>query len=185
MRLWCSPSRRLALTSRRENGRPWACSRALAPLHGILQPPARLLVEREQLRAGLQRDLPENLDHGVQVLERIERKHVVAAGHEALRTAAILGRAGAAAPGADGIGLPSLRLQPVLDADLMAPGNVQVVLIDEPRALAESQRRQRHVRRRRRQLPRAVTRGAQGRNRRGGCPPSPSRPGSRRAVRGA
>ena len=119
---------------------------SLGPLQGILQPPARLLVERERLRPVLQRDLLENLDHGVQVLQRIERKPVVATGHEALRTAAILGWTSAAAPGAEGIGLPNLRLQSVLDADLVAPGDVQVVLIDKPRTLAESQRRQRHVR---------------------------------------
>ena len=74
------------------------------------------------------------------------RKPVIAAGHEALRTAAILGWTSTAAPGADGIDLPSLRLQPILDADLMAPGNVQVELINKPRAFAESQRRQRDVR---------------------------------------
>jgi hypothetical protein len=62
----------------------------------------------------------------------------VAAVHEALRTAAILGWAGAAAPGADGLGLPSLRLQAVLDTDLMAPWNVQAVLIDKPRTFAEA-----------------------------------------------
>ena len=36
-----------------------------------------------------------------------------------------------------GIGLSRLRLQTVLDADLMAPGNVQVVLVDETGAVAE------------------------------------------------
>jgi hypothetical protein len=35
-------------------------------------------------------------------------------------------------PSANGIGLPSLPLQPVFDANLMVPGNVQVVLIDKP-----------------------------------------------------
>jgi hypothetical protein len=44
--------------------------------------------------------------------------------HEALRTATILGRAGAVAPGTDGIGLESLQLEPVLDANLMTPGDV-------------------------------------------------------------
>jgi hypothetical protein len=34
---------------------------SLGPLEGILQLPARLLVEREQLRPILHRDLPENL----------------------------------------------------------------------------------------------------------------------------
>ena len=58
---------------------------SLGPLHGILQPPARLLVEPERLRPVLLRDLLENFDHGVQVLKRIERKPVVAVVHEALR----------------------------------------------------------------------------------------------------
>jgi hypothetical protein len=65
------------------------------------------------------------------------------------------------APGADGICLPGLRCQTVLDADLMAPRNVQIILVDEPTAFARAWRRQRHVRRRRRHLPRAVTPGAQ------------------------
>ena len=110
----------------------------LGPLHGILQPPARLLVESEHLRPVLLHNSLENFDHGVQVLKRIERKPVVAAVRRASWTAAVLGWAVAVAPSADRIGLPSLRLQPVLDANLMAPWNVQVVLIDKPRALAEA-----------------------------------------------
>jgi hypothetical protein len=86
---------------------------SLGPLQGILQPPARVLVEGQRLRSILQRDLLENLDHGVQVLKRIDRKPVVAVIHEALRTAAILGRAGAVASGADRIGLASVQFQPV------------------------------------------------------------------------
>ena len=41
---------------------------SLGPLHGALQPPTRLMVERERLRPVRQRDLLENLDHGVQIL---------------------------------------------------------------------------------------------------------------------
>ena len=161
MRVWCSPARRLALTSRRENGRPWASSRAFA------RSTASSSRQRVSWSSASVSDPSfcttclENLDHGVQVLERVERKPVVAVIHEALRTAAILGRTGAVTPGANGIGLPSLRLQPVFDANLVAPGDVQVVLIDKPRTFAEAQRRQGHVRRGRRQLPRAVTRGTQ------------------------
>ena len=118
---------------------------SLGPLPGILQRPAGLLVERERLRPVRQCDLLENLDHGVQVLQRIERKSVVATGHEARRTAAILGWTSAAARGAEGIGFSNLQRQSVFDADL-APGDVQVVLIDELRTLAEPQRSQRHVR---------------------------------------
>jgi hypothetical protein len=119
---------------------------SLGTVQGLLQPPACVLVEREPLRPVLQCDLLENLDHGVQVLKRIERKSVVTAGHEAFRAAAILRRAGAATPGAERIGFASIQLEPFLNAELMAPGNVQVELIDKPRTLAESQCRQCHVR---------------------------------------
>ena len=51
---------------------PLSLLSSLGPLQGILQPPASLLVEREHLRSVLQRDLLENLDHGVQVFKRIE-----------------------------------------------------------------------------------------------------------------
>ena len=50
------------------------------------------------------------------------------------------------AAGAEGIGLLNLRRQLVFDADLMAPGDIQIVIIDKPRTLAESQRCQCHVR---------------------------------------
>src|SRR5271157_1881237 len=119
---------------------------SLGPIQGILQPPAGLLVERERLRAVLLRDLLDNLNHGVQILQRIERKSVVATGHEARRTAAILGWTSAGAPGAEGIGSWNLQRQSVFDADLVPPGDVQVVLIDKSRTLTEPQRSQRHVR---------------------------------------
>src|SRR5271167_2408832 len=137
MRLWCSSSRRLALTSRRENGRPCASSRALARSRASCSRQRVSWSERERLRPVLQRDLLENLDHGVQVLQRIERKSVVATGHEARRTAAILGWTSAAAPRAEGIVISNLQRQSVFDADLVAPGDVQVVLIDKSRTLAE------------------------------------------------
>jgi hypothetical protein len=44
----------------------------LGPLQGILQPPSGLLVEREYLRSVLQRNLLENLNHGVHILKSIE-----------------------------------------------------------------------------------------------------------------
>jgi hypothetical protein len=43
----------------------------------------------------------------------------------------------------------------------MAPGDVEVVLVDKPRTFAQSQRRQRDVRRRCRQFPRAITLGTE------------------------
>jgi hypothetical protein len=105
---------------------------SLGALQGILQPPAGFLVEREYLRSIFRRDLMENLDHGVQVLKRIKRETVVAVVHEPFWTAAILGWAGAAAAvaaDADGIGLAIVWLQPVLDTDLTAPGDVQVICV--------------------------------------------------------
>jgi hypothetical protein len=131
-----------------------------APLDGVFEAPARLLVI-EYLRSLFQHDLPEDFGHGVQVFESIERKPVVTGGHEAFRAAAILGRAGAIAVGTEGIALPGLWLQPILDADLMAPGNVEVILVDEPRTFTEPQCRQGRVWRRRRYLLGTVARGAQ------------------------
>src|SRR4051794_8026458 len=53
-----------------------------------------------------------------------------------------------------------LRFQPaLLDPDLMPPGDVQVVLVCEPGVAPQFQRRQRHVRRGPRQLPRSVAPG--------------------------
>src|SRR3954447_2055243 len=46
------------------------------------------------------------------------------------------------------------------DPHLVAPGDVQVILVDEPGARAEAQALQCPIRRGRRQLPRAVTGGA-------------------------
>jgi hypothetical protein len=51
---------------------------SLGPLQSILQPPACILVEHEQFRTVLQRDLLENLNHGLQVLKRIAREPIVA-----------------------------------------------------------------------------------------------------------
>ena len=42
------------------------------PFHGILQTPARLLIERELLRGVLLHNFLENFDHAVQVFERLE-----------------------------------------------------------------------------------------------------------------
>jgi hypothetical protein len=70
-------------------------------------------------------------------------------------------RAGARAAGASGIGLAGFRLQPILDANFVAPRDVKVIFVGKSCALAEPQRRQRDVGRGRRQLPRAVPRRAQ------------------------
>ena len=129
-------------------------------LKGVLQLGARVPVI-EQLRSILQHNLLKNRGHGVQVLKCIERKPVVTGGHEAFRAAAILGRAGAVAVGTEGRALPGPWLQPILDADLMALGNAEVILIDEPRTFAEPQCRQGRVWRRRRYLPGTVARGTQ------------------------
>ena len=89
-----------------------------------------------------------DLGHGAKVFERIQRQHLIVPRHEDSRASAILGRAGAATAGASGIGLASFRLQSIFYANLMVPGDIQVVLVNKPRALAEPQRNQRHVGRR-------------------------------------
>lgn len=127
------------------------------PFEGILQSPARVLVE--PFRSIVQHDALHNIDHGVQIFERIERQPFVTSGHEAFRAAAILRRASAVAASTTGISLPSVQLQPVLDANLTASVDIQVILADEPRPLAQAQRRQRHVRRRGRHLQGAITPG--------------------------
>ena len=93
-----------------------------------------------------------NLDIGLSIVP-IPNIAAIAPGHEAFRTAAVLRRTGAAPPVQTRIGLASIQLEPFLDADLMAPGDVEIVLMDKPGGLAESQRRQRDVRRRRCHLP--------------------------------
>ncbi len=62
----------------------------LGSVQGILQQPACLLVERERLRSVLQLNLLENLVHGMKAFQHTERKSVLATGHEAFQTAAIL-----------------------------------------------------------------------------------------------
>jgi hypothetical protein len=75
-------------------------------------------------------------------------------------SATILRWAGTAAAGAGRIGRV-YRWCPILDANLVAPWDVQVVLLEEPRASAKLQRRQRHVGRAGRQFQRSIARGAQ------------------------
>jgi hypothetical protein len=120
----------------------------LAVLDGLLQPPPRLLVV-EDFRPALQRNLGDDFGHGTEVLESLQRQHVVAVPHEIGWPTAILGRAGARTAGASGIDLADFRLPPILDANFVAPGDVQVIFVDKSCARAEPQRRQRDVGRRR------------------------------------
>src|SRR4051812_20169011 len=65
------------------------------------------------------------------------------------------------APDAARVGRAWLGRQMVLDPDLVPPRNVQVVLVGKSGALAQPQRRQRHLGRECRQLPRAIAHGTQ------------------------
>lgn len=105
--------------------------------------------------------LADDLGHGIQILERGHRNRGIQASEVGFRPAAILRWASAAAADADGIGLTGLRLHPVLDADLVAPGNVQVVIVGKPNPPAQLQRCKRHLGRGRGQFPRAVARGTE------------------------
>lgn len=97
----------------------------------------------------------------ISAIVSIEREPFVTAGHEVLRPAQSSGGQAPLRACAKGIGPPSFRPKAVLDADLMAPGNVQIVFIYEPRALTKAQLRQRYVGRRGGQFPRTVTPGTQ------------------------
>src|SRR5271169_2766480 len=126
----------------------------LAAPDGRLQPPSRLVIV-EDFRPAIQRDLADDLGHGFEILERIQRQHAVTPSHESRRSATVLRRAGTAAPDAGRVCLSHFRLLAILDANFVAPRNVQVVLVDEPGTLSELQRRKGHIRRGRRQFPRA------------------------------
>src|SRR5271169_5400550 len=92
----------------------------LAARDGRLQPPPRLVIV-EDFRPALQRDLTNDLCHGFEILEGIQRQHAITPSHEGRWSAAVLRRAGATAADAGGICLSRFRLQPVLDTNLVAP----------------------------------------------------------------
>jgi hypothetical protein len=131
----------------------------------------------EDLQPALPRDVADDLCHGCEVVAAVQRQDVVAVLHERVRATAVLRWTGAVAGGTDGIGLACLRNPPVLDADLMPPGNVQVVLIDEPRApcaaagLLASRQATRPT------TPRSHSARHEGRTGKGEGLPIPSRPG--------
>ena len=108
----------------------------------IRQPPTCLLI-LQQLGPVLQHDLAQDVGHRVQVLQGIARRGVIQPGGMAPRAAAVLRRAGAVAGDAGRVRLARRRIQAVLlDPDLVPPGNVQVMLVGEPSALPQLQRRQ-------------------------------------------
>ena len=115
-------------------------------------------------------------------LQGAQRRRLVQTGEITPRPAAILGRAGAVSGDAAWIALARLGRPMILDPDLMPPRDVEVVVAGEPGALAQPQCCQRDVGRGRRGLPSAVAVIGGGTGR-GGCLPSPSPPGARRAAR--
>src|SRR3954467_9602597 len=151
-----------------------------AALDDLLQPPAGFFVV-QQIRPAFLNDLADDLGPDLPVLQGIQRQHGVTFGHEASRPTAVLGRARTVAPDAARVGLAWLGRQMVLDPDLVPPRNVQVVLVGKPGALAQPQRRQRHLGRGCRQLPRAIAHGTQTELIKVDAP-TPSRPGSHRAT---
>src|SRR3954464_8084851 len=81
----------------------------------------------------------DDVGHGVDVLKGVQRTPSIASDVVAGRTATVLRRAGLMARDAGRIGLTRGRREPVLEPDLVAPGDVQVVLVGEPGARAEAQ----------------------------------------------
>src|SRR3954452_14867765 len=126
------------------NARP-----ALAPLcarQSLLERPVRVGVV-EDLGPSFKHGLFDDVGHGVDVLESIQRTPSIASDVVAGRTATVLRRAGGMAGHAGRIGLTGDRLKPGLEPDLVAPGDVQVVLVGEPGARTQAQALQGHIRR--------------------------------------
>jgi hypothetical protein len=98
--------------------RKWEPLGSLTPclLDGILQSPARLFVI-QHIRPGFQHDLAENPEHGVKVLDSMSSLHAM----KLFGPPQSSGGLSPSPPVQTGC-LPRLRLQPVLDAQLMAPG---------------------------------------------------------------
>src|ERR1039457_4702425 len=86
------------------------------------------------------------------VLKRLPRKRIVAAIGEPCRALAILGWASTAPASERGIDHVRLPHHSVFDANTMAPGDIQIVLVEEPISFTQAQRSQGDVGRRRRQL---------------------------------
>ena len=107
----------------------------LCARQSLLERPACVGVV-EDLGPSFKHDLFDDVGYGVEVLKGIQRTPSVAPDVVAGRTATVLRRAGRMAGDAGRIGLTGDRLEPVLEPDLVAPGDIQVVLVDEPGARA-------------------------------------------------
>jgi putative DNA-invertase from lambdoid prophage Rac len=93
---------------------------------------------------------------GVEIVERLDAQGLLATGLVALRTTAVLWRAGALPAHADGVAFAFLGREPVLDADLVRPPIPHVVDVDELGVAAEPQALECHVGRSGAKLGRAV-----------------------------
>jgi hypothetical protein len=137
MSTWCSARRKRALTSRFENPslrngwRPFIRSTAL------LQAPERIGVFKKVLFAAEQR-LFDQLGHGGEVVHGVEPYRLSPALVISLRPASVFGRTRMGATRAYGIGLFTVRLQLILDADLVPPEIAHVVFVDKLGSLAKS-----------------------------------------------
>src|SRR3954463_1284883 len=93
-----------------------------------LELPARIRVVERRGRARAQ-DLPEDPGHGAEIIHGLEAHGLVLPGEVAGRSAAILGRAVAAAVEAERTGCSCFGLDLSLHPDLVSPGHVEVVLV--------------------------------------------------------
>src|SRR4051794_17726458 len=144
----------------------------LCARQSLLERPARVGVV-EDLGPSFKHGLFDDVGHGVDILESIQRTPSIAPDVVAGRTATVLRRAGFMAGDAGRIGVTGDRLEPLLEPDLMAPGDVQVVLVGEPGARAQAQALQGHIRRGTPTAPTSRSGRREGRTGRDGCPPSP------------
>ena len=77
-------------------------------------------------------DLFDDLGHGLDIGERIQRDRFVQGGEIAFRSAAVLRWSGPSAAGAARIGLVRLRRDVILNSDFVMPRDAQVVFVGEP-----------------------------------------------------
>jgi hypothetical protein len=94
----------------------------------------------------------ENCLEGLQVLHCLPRKAVDFARHKRCGVSTVLGRAWAVATCTDWIADTIFPDHQIFDPHIVAPGNIEVVLIDQARTLAHAQLLQAHIGRRSSQI---------------------------------
>ena len=104
----------------------------LHPIDRLLQAPERIGVFKKVLFAAEQR-LFDQLGHGGEVVHGVEPYRLSPVLVISLRPATVFGRTRMGATHAYEIGLLTVRLQLILDADLVPPEITHVVFVDEAR----------------------------------------------------